>query len=132
MSRQLIARRDFLTLPLALLLSPPARAYAAVVAHSAPYRVDVSLLYGALPYHIDETLAESIDRTAGRYDVTMTGEGDGIANRIDSTGTLRQGRWAPIRSRSFFSVKGREWRADVTSHSAARQLECPFRGRTFV
>ena len=48
MSRQLIARRDFLTLPLALLLSPPARAYAAVVAHSAPYRVDVSLLYGAL------------------------------------------------------------------------------------
>ena len=82
MSRQAIPRRDFLTLPLALLLSPLARAQAAVVAHSAPYRVDVSLLYGALTYRIDETLAESIDRTAGRYDVTMTGEGDGIANRI--------------------------------------------------
>jgi len=125
MSRQLIARRDFLTLPLALLLSPPARAYAAVVAHSAPYRVDVSLLYGALTYHIDETLAESIDRTAGRYDVTMTGEGDGIANRIDSTGTLRQGRWAPIRSRSFFSV------ADITYDYAARKIDYHFKGETF-
>src|SRR2546429_958007 len=131
MSRQLIARRDFLTLPLALLLPPPARACAAVVAHSAPYRVDVSLLYGALTYHIDETLAESIDRTGGRYDVTMTGEGDGIANRIDSTGTLRQGRWAPIRSRSFFSVKGRESRADITYDYAARKIDYHFKGETF-
>src|SRR2546421_9439309 len=131
MSRQLIARRDFLTLPLGLLLSPLARAQAAVVAHSAPYRVDVSLLYGALTYRIDETLAESIDRTAGRYDVTMTGEGDGIANRIESAGTLRQGRWAPLRTQSFFSVKGRESRSNVTYDYTARQVEYHFKGETF-
>src|SRR5439155_8821652 len=99
--------------------------------HSAPYRVDVSLLYGALTYHIDETLAESIDRTAGRYDVTMTGEGDGIANRIESTGALRQGRWVPLRSRSFFSVKGRESRADITYDHARGRVEYHFKGETF-
>src|SRR5215510_7597136 len=120
MSRQVIGRRDFLVLPLGFLLTPLARAYGAAVAHSAPYRVDVRLLYGALTYRIDETLAESIDRTAGCYQVSMTGEGDGIINRVESTGTLRQGRWAPVQSKSFFSVKGRESRADITYDYAAR------------
>src|SRR5262245_39620664 len=135
MSRQGVARRDFLTLPLGLLLSPLmsplARALADVEGHSAPYRVEVSLLYGALTYRIDETLAESIDRAASLYEVTMTGEGDGIANRIESTGALHQGRWAPLRSKSFFSVKGRESRADVTYDYAARQAEYHFKGETF-
>ena len=103
MSRQVIGRRDFLTLPLACLLAPLSRAAADTVAYTAPYRVDVRLLYGALTYRIDETLAESIDRSAGRYEVAMTGEGDGIVNRVESSGALRQGRWAPLRSRSFFS-----------------------------
>ena len=53
MSRQVIDRRDFLTLPLVFILLPLARAHAAAVAHTAPYRVDVSLLYGALTYRID-------------------------------------------------------------------------------
>ena len=131
MSRQVIERRDFLTLPLAFLLVPLARAYAGTVAHTAPYRVEVRLLYGALTYRIDETLAESIDRPAGRYEVAMTGEGDGIANRIESSGALRQGRWAPLRSRSFFSVKGRESRADVTYDYTARRIDYHFKGETF-
>jgi hypothetical protein len=131
MSRQVIGRRDFLTLPLALLLAPLARASADTVAYTAPYRVDVRLLYGVLTYRIDETLAESIDRAAGRYEVTMAGEGDGIVNRIESSGTLRQGRWAPLRSRSFFSVKGRESRGDVTYDYAARKIDYHFRGETF-
>jgi hypothetical protein len=131
MSRQVIERRDFLTLPLALLLAPLAQANASPAAYTAPYRIDVSLLYGALTYRIDETLAESVDRAAGRYDVTMTGEGDGIANRIESVGILRQGRWAPLRSRSFFSVKGRESRADITYDYAARHVDYHFKGETF-
>jgi hypothetical protein len=139
MSRKVIGRRDFLTLPLALLLSPlvspllspPRRAYGAVEAHSAPYRVEVSLLYGVLTYRIDETLAESVDRAAGRYEVEMTGDGDGIANRIESTGVLRQGRWAPLRSRSFFSVKGRESRADITYDYDAGKVDYHFKGETF-
>ena len=131
MSRQVIGRRDFLSLPLAFLLAPLARASADTVAYTAPYRVDVRLLYGALTYHIDETLAESIDRSAGRYEVAMTGEGDGIVNRIESSGALRQGRWAPLRSRSFFSVKGRESRGDVTYDYTARRIDYHFKGETF-
>jgi hypothetical protein len=131
MSRQVIGRRDFLSLPLAFLLAPLARASADTVAYTAPYRVDVRLLYGALTYHIDETLAESIDRSAGRYEVAMTGEGDGIVNRIESSGALRQGRWAPLRSRSFFSVKGRESRGDVTYDYTARKIDYHFKGETF-
>src|SRR5207237_434643 len=120
MSRQVIDRRDFLTLPLVFILLPLARAHATAVAHTAPYRVDVSLLYGALTYRIDETLSESIDKTGGRYAVAVTGEGEGIANRIDSAGILRQGRWAPLRTQSFFSVKGRESRSPSTSGSIWR------------
>jgi len=132
MSRQVIDRRDFLTLPLALLLLPLARASAGTAAaYTAPYQVDVRLLYGALTYHIDETLAESVDRAAGRYQVVMTGEGDGIANRIESSGVLRQGRWAPLRSQSFFSVKGRESRGDVTYDYSARRIDYHFKGETF-
>ena len=131
MSRQVIGRRDFLSLPLAFLLVSLARASADTVAHAAPYRVDVRLLYGALTYRIDEILAESIDRSAGRYEVAMTGEGDGIVNRIESSGVLRQGRWAPLRSRSFFSVKGRESRGDVTYDYTARKIDYHFKGETF-
>src|SRR5207245_4893834 len=131
MSRQVIDRRDFLTLPLVFILLPLARAHAAAVGHIAPYRVDVSLLYGALTYRIDETLSESVDKTGGRYEVAVTGEGDGIANRIDSAGILRQGRWAPLRTQSFFSVKGRESRSNVTYDYTARQVDYHFKGETF-
>jgi hypothetical protein len=139
MSRQVIGRREFLKLPLvslvapllARVVTPLGRAQAAAVAHTAPYRVDVSLLYGALTYRLDETLAESVDRAAGRYEVAMTGEGDGIANRIESAGALRHGRWAPLRSKSFFSVKGRESRADITYDYTAGQVQYHFKGETF-
>jgi len=131
MSRKAIDRRQFLTLPLALFLAPLARAQAAVEAHRAPYGVDVSLLYGALTYRVEGTLTETIDRPRGRYDVAIAGEGDGIANRIESVGILRQGRWAPLRSRSFFSVKGRESRSDITYDHARRSIEYHFKGETF-
>jgi hypothetical protein len=76
-------------------------------------------------------LTETIDRPGGRYDVAIAGEGDGIANRIESAGILRQGRWAPLRTRSFFSVKGRESRSDITYDYARRTVEYHFRGETF-
>src|SRR2546428_11911223 len=131
MSRQIIDRRQFLTLPLALFLAPLARAQAAVEAHRAPYGVDVSLVYGALAYRVEGTLTETIDRPSGRYDVAIAGEGDGIANRIESVGILRQGRWAPLQTRSFFSVKGRESRSDITYDHAKRSVAYRFKGETF-
>jgi hypothetical protein len=135
MSRKVIDRRQFLTLPMALLVAPPARAQAALETgretSRLAYGVDVSLLYGVLNYRVEGTMTEAIERTSGRYDVVMAGEGDGIVNRIESAGALRQGRWAPLRSRAFFSVKGRESRADITYDHVRRSVEYHFKGETF-
>ena len=131
MSRKVIDRRHFLAMPLALFLAPLARAGAAGVAHKAPYGVDVSLLYGALTYRVEGSLTETIDRPSGRYEVAIAGEGDGIANRIESAGTFRHGRWSPLGTRSFFSVKGRESRSAITYDHARRSVEYHFKGETF-
>jgi hypothetical protein len=138
MSRQAIDRRQFLTLSLALFLAPLGlarlgRAFAAapVDTYRAPYAVDVRLLYGVLTYHEEGTFNQSIDRSAGSYEAVVEGEGDGIAHRIESTGVLRQGRWVPTRSRSFFSVKGRESRGDISYDHARARIEYHFKGETF-
>lgn len=131
MSRKATDRREFLALSLAFLLAPVARCQAAAESRQAPYGVDVSILYGALTFRAEGTLTETIDRPGGRYDVAVAGEGDGIANRIESAGILRQGRWAPLRTRSFFSVRGRESRSDITYDYARRTVEYHFRGETF-
>jgi len=135
MSRQLLTRRAFLTVPLALVLAPAAlqweRARAAAEARRATYVVDVGILYGMLSYHLDGTFTESVDRVVGRYEVTVVGEGDGIANRIQSSGLLRERRWTPGESHSFFSVKGRESRTDIAYDWDRRTIEYRFRGETF-
>ena len=133
MSRNATSRREFLTLPLALLLAPllGRAACAATDARKAKYGADVSILYGVLTYRLEGTMAETVDRAAGQYDVTIAGEGDGIANRIESRGTLWQGRWAPLQTRAFFSVKGRESRSDITYDYTQRSIAYHFKGETF-
>ena len=137
MSRYLISRRRFLGLPLALVLAPVgawrAPGWAATPSESrrAAYTADVGIVYGLLHFRLDGTLSEATDRAAGSYQVTIAGEGDGIANRIESRGLLRDGRWAPLEGHSWFSVKGREARSDVQYDWAHRTAEYHFRGETF-
>lgn len=137
MSRRLISRRDFLGLPLAFLLAPvgiwPARGGAAPTPDEPKrtYTADVGILYGLLSFRLDGALSETIDRAAGHYQVTIAGEGDGIANRIESRGLLREGRWVPLEGRSWFSVKGRESRSELRYDWARRTVEYHFRGETF-
>lgn len=131
MSRKVISRRQFLTLPLGLFLAPLARAHAAPETHRVPYGVEVSLLYGALVYRVEGAMTEVIDRPGRRYDVTIVGEGDGIVTRVESAGALGQGRWIPLRSRSYFSVKGRESRGEVMYDHARGSAEYHFKGETF-
>jgi hypothetical protein len=135
MSRQTLSRRKFLTLPLALLLAPLALprdwARAEPEARRATYAADIGILYGVLSFHLDGTLTEVVDRAAGRYDVKIVGEGDGIANRIESRGVLRDGRWTPRETHSFFSVKGRESRSDIAYDLTRRTIAYHFRGETF-
>src|SRR3989338_7194872 len=105
MSRKLINRRHFLTLPLAAAagaaLTRLARAFALAETRQGAYVVDVGILYGLLNFHLDGTIAEQVDPVAGRYDVRAVGEGGGIANRIEASGALRDGRWRPPRGRAL-------------------------------
>lgn len=132
MSRLRLDRRQFLTLPLALVLAPLARAAAGAEQRRATYEVDVSLLYSALRFQLAGTIDESVDRAAGRYGLTAVGRGTGISNRVESHGTLRGGRWAPTQTTSLFRVAGRESRSAVTYDYERRLIHYVFRGETFL
>src|SRR5260370_4870887 len=80
---------------------------------------------------VEGTLSERVDRAAGSYEVKIAGEGDGIANRIESSGVLLNGRWAPQESPSFFSVKGRKSRSDIAYDWTRRTIAYHCRGETF-
>jgi len=96
------------------------------------YAADVAILYRLFSLHLPGTIEEAVDRAAGRYDVTIAGEGSRIANRIQCRGVLRDGRWWPTRSTSWFQVVGREARTELTYDWDARSAEYHYRGETFV
>jgi hypothetical protein len=126
-----MGRRDFLTLPIALLLSPLARVGAEPVLRRGQYAADVGVLYDMLTFHLEGTIEESIDRPAGQYHVVIAGEGASISNRVESSGLLREGRWSPIRGRSWFTVRGRLSRTEVDYDYGRRVIEFRARGETF-
>lgn len=130
MSSGLLARRQFLTLSVAL-LAPFVTGLTPAGAGERRYAVDVGLLWEALRYRLDGIISEQLDRTSGRYEVTIVGQGAGLANRISSTGVLRAGRWTPLRGASWFVVAGRESRTEITYDHAARSVEYHARGETF-
>ena len=125
-------RRHFLTLPLALMGAPLRRALAAAEPRKGDYSADVAILYGMFNLYVAGTMGEVVDRAAGRYDVTIHGEGNRIANRIESRGVLRDGRWVPTLSKSWFQVVGREARTELVYDYAARTAEYHYRGETFL
>src|SRR6266480_1492223 len=136
MSRHLISRRRFLSLPLAVFLAQVGRRPAQGWAATSPprkgaYTADVGILYGLLTFRLEGVLTEATDREAGRYHVTIAGEGDGIANQIESSGLLRDGRWVPLEGYSSFSVKGRQSRSELRYDWTRHTVEYHFRGETF-
>ena len=126
-----VTRRDFLTLSLALLPLPVGRAAAETQPRKGTYAVDVGLLYDTITLRLTGTVDESVDRAAGRYEVRANGEGSGIANRIESSGRWHEGRWAPVRSASWFQVRGRESRSEIVWDHARHVVDYRFRGETF-
>lgn len=131
MSIQRFNRRDFLTLAAAVLLAPVGLE-AEGVGRRGTFAADVAILYHMLTFHLEGDIDESLDRAAGRYQVRVSGQGDGIANRIESAGVLRSGRWTPLRSEAWFQVAGRESRSRVT-YDYERQLgEYHARAETFL
>ena len=127
-----LSRRQFLTLAaVAALLRPCGAVAAGIHPRQAAYTAEVGLLYDTISFRLDGTVHEAVDRAAGRYEVRVVGEGDGIANRIESAGRLRAGRWTPDRAASWFLVKGRESRSEITYDWTSRRIHYRFRGETF-
>lgn len=132
MSIPAIGRRQFLALPLALLLAPRARDAAADVSQrKAGYAVDVGILYRAFTFQLTGTIDEAVDRVAQRYHVVLSGQGSRIENRLESRGTLRGGRWAPDVSTSSVQVLGRQSRTEIAYDYARDTVEYHARGETF-
>lgn len=126
----MITRRQFLGLPLGLLLLP-GRAHGALEQRTGTYGVDVGILYGALGFHLDGVITEHRDRSAGRYEVTIAGQGTGLMNRIQSAGVLEAGRWVPVRTSAWFVVYGREARTAIAYDHTRRTVSYWSRSETF-
>jgi hypothetical protein len=137
MSRFLVSRRRFVTLPLLALVGATLRPWGVAGPWAAPrrrqgrYDVDVAILYGALSFALEGTVDEALDRAAGRYRVRASGRGRHMSNRIESEGTARGGRWAPQRSEVWVEVAGREARTVVEYDYDRARVHYVYRGETF-
>ena len=131
MSTPLISRRIFLTLAMYLLLGPLARVGAEPVVRRGRYAADVGVFYDMLAFHLEGTIEESIDRTVGEYHVLLVGEGTSISNRLESWGLMREGAWKPLRSNSWFKVRGRLSQTEVSYDYARSSISYRARSETF-
>ena len=130
-----LSRRSFLGLPLAGLAAPILGLGAPVLARAdAPradkpsdstraYEADVGVLFNMLTFALKGHVTEEIDRAAGHYRVTMTGQGTGVTARTESTGIIRDGRFKPTALSSVHVVRGRENRTWLTYDYARGLVE---------
>lgn len=125
-----IDRRTFVVLGLTFLF-PPVSLRAEIVSRRGRFAADVGILHSMMSFHLEGGVEESIDREAGRYTVHVSGQGSGIANRIESRGVWREGRWAPLETASWFQVWGRESRTRIAYDYERRAVEYHARGETF-
>jgi len=131
MSTRWLNRRGFLTLPLAVLVAPWAEAWAELQRRRSSYTADSVILYDLFTFRVVGAVEERIDRAAGRYDVTIAGQGTKIANRVESHGRLVEGRWAPLHTTGFFQVAGRESRSEVEYDWERRTIDYHAQAETF-
>ena len=131
MSMSLVTRRSLLAMPLVLFFRRSPRASADHQVLKATYTADVGILYDMLTLQLRGSIEEIVDHAAGNYRVVATGVGANIQNRFESSGVLRDGRWKPVRSHSWFDIRGRQSRTDVAYDWSKRRIEYKARGETF-
>lgn len=110
---------------------PAAEAPAIGASATGTYEIDIGILYNTLRLHLVGGSEERIDRGGGRYEVKLVGSGQDIANRVESVGRMRNGRWAPVEALSWFQIRGRQSRSRVVFDYARARIEYHFRGETF-
>ena len=107
------SRRAFLAASLPLLANPRA-AFAEDSARQVfDCSVDVGVLFNLFTFALKGTVVKEVDRTAGRYRVTLIGEGNSISVHTEASGIIRQARFMPVETHSQSTIRGRESRLDL-------------------
>jgi hypothetical protein len=127
-----LSRRAFLGTALAWVIGRPGRAAGEVDARKGSFAARASILYGAFRFEESGVIDERIDRVGESYEVRISGRGHEMTTDIESTGTLRDGRWAPLRFTDRFVVYGRESRLEITYDYARRAIQYHGRSETFL
>lgn len=128
----LLARRTVLGTALAWLCFPRLRAAAESEARQGAFSARAAILFGAFRFEERGVIEETVDRAAGRYEVRITAKGTEMSTEIESSGTLRGGRWAPLRFTDRFLVYGRESRLEIAYDHDRRQVQYRGRSETFL
>ncbi|HUO64955.1 MAG TPA: hypothetical protein VMT97_14665 [Terriglobales bacterium] len=108
-----LSRRAFLAAPWPFLVAPRAISAAVPARQPLDFMVEVGILFEMITFSLKGTLTKEIDPTAGRYRVTMSGEGDKISVHTEASGVIRQGRFMPAELHSVSTIRGRESKVDL-------------------
>ncbi len=127
-----LPRRAFLATPLSLLLLPRT-ALAALSGTPQPqaFAVDVGVLFDMISFALRGAVTRDIDEAAGRYRITVDGEGDKISVHTETNGVIRQGRYLPVQLHSTSTIRGRESRLDLLYDHDKGTVEYHSVGHTF-
>jgi hypothetical protein len=132
MSTRWLSRREVLALVLGATLGWGGVGLAWGERRQRRYTAEVGILHSLLTFRLPGTIDEQVDRAAGRYEVTIVGQGNSIDNRLEARGSLVAGRWAPERAVSVFHVAGRESRSETIYDWSRRVVEVHGRAETFL
>jgi len=108
-----LSRRAFLMAPLPLALVPREAPAAPPLGEPWNFSVDVGVLFDLITFTLKGVLVKEIDHAAGRYRITVNGEGDNISVHTDASGVIRQGRFVPVDLHSTSTIRGRPSRLDL-------------------
>ena len=127
-----LSRRALLGTALAWAIGRPGRVAGEVDARKGSFTARAAILYGAFRFEESGVIDERIDRAGGSYEVRISGRGQEMTTDLESTGTFRDGRWAPLRFTDRFVVYGRESRLEITHDYTRRVIQYHGRSETFL
>lgn len=88
------------------------------------YDLDLGVLFNLFNFSLSGTVVIEVDLGSSQYRVTMAGQGPGgLVSRTEARGSLRDGRFKPLESRSTHIVRGRQNTTVVTYDYERGRLE---------